>query len=64
MKIQPKLESLDRSCRYTMHSEVGKDALNATISLLYDRWDTLRMQATSKQNNIEVGTVVNFVMSL
>ncbi|XP_077969764.1 nesprin-1-like isoform X1 [Styela clava] len=52
--LQSKLESVERWTSSLAHDYGGKETLNATVSVLYDRWDTMRMQATSKQNVIEI----------
>ena len=48
------LEQVEREIRFLPHSHAGKEPFNTALSMLFDRWDTLRMQATSKQSTIEV----------
>jgi len=53
-RLVPKLEDVERRVRFLSGGAGGRDAFGATVSVLYDRWDTVRMQATSKQNTVEV----------
>jgi len=55
----PILENLERKIKYKDGSVTSRDALNTTVSMLYDRWDTLRMQATSKQLELEIQVLEN-----
>nr|XP_026689761.1 nesprin-1-like isoform X2 [Ciona intestinalis] len=50
----PKLENIERRVRFLAKNDTAREAFNATVSVLYDRWDTVRMQTTSKQNAVEI----------
>ena len=53
-RLIPGLDQLEREIRILPRSHSGREAFNAALSVMYDRWDTIRMQATSKQSTIEV----------
>ncbi|CAK8680522.1 unnamed protein product [Clavelina lepadiformis] len=53
-RVIPQLEAIERRVRFLSGNHTGRDAFNAAVSVLYDRWDTIRMQATSKQNTVEI----------
>ena len=62
-RVIPQLEAIERRVRFLSGNHTGRDAFNAAVSVLYDRWDTIRMQATSKQNTVEVTQTRHIVMS-
>jgi len=56
------LEQVEREISFLPRNNAGKEAFHAALSILYDRWDTLRMQVTSKQSTTEVSLPLAFIV--